>query len=397
MRNLRGFINYLFTIFFFSFNLCAQDENIVSIEIINGSNNSKNSIFFRGDFINVRFDELSSKIKNYYYTFEHCDYNWEKSILFKNEFIDGFDDLRISNYQKSFNTLQKFINYSFNISNKKLKISGNYILTVKDDFDNEVLKRKFIIVNDYNIGYIQISRAKTNKIINTHQNIKVTFNCIECFYENNADYKLLVIKNNNFNDYKIINKPTLKTSKKLIYDNIIFQGGDEYLSFDTKNILSTSNQIKKVLNGEIYKTILYDDLKELVYTYKPDKNGEFIVNSDNENNSRDSDYTLVNFTLNKDNDFDENLFIVGRFNNHDLNEKYKLKKISKNKFGINLKLKQGYYNYKYVKIEKGALKDISSFWQTENNYSAILYQKKPTDRFYKIIGFGEKNSYKIVN
>ena len=178
---------------------------------------------------------------------------------------------------------------------------------------------------------------------------------------------------------------------------MLFEGGDEYLSFDTKNILSTSNKIKKVLNDKIYNTILYDDLKKMIYSYNPDKNGKFIVNSNNNNNSTDSDYTLVKFTLNKESDFDENLFIVGGFNNHDLNEKYRLNKLSKNKFGIELKLKQGYYNYKYVKIKNGALKNISNFWQTENNYSAILYQKKQTDRYYKIVGFGEKNSFKIVN
>tara|TARA_B100001093_G_scaffold28448_1_gene24906 strand:+ start:1616 stop:2809 length:1194 start_codon:yes stop_codon:yes gene_type:complete len=397
MINFKSLIKYKLIVFFLCFDIYSQDDNIASIELISKSNNSNNFIFFSSDFINVSFDELSSKIKNYYYTFEHCDYNWEKSTLFKNEFVEGFDDLRISNYQKSFNTLQKFINYSFNISNKKLKISGNYILTIKDDFKKEILKRKFIIVSDYNIGDIQISRAKANKIIDTHQSLKVTFNCIECFFENNADYKLLILKNNNFNDYKIINKPTFKTSKKLIYDNVIFQGGNEYLSFDTKNIFSTSNQIKRVMNGPIYKTILYNDLKKNVYSYNPDKNGEFIVNSDNENNSTDSDYTLVSFSLNRENDINENLFIVGGFNNHDIKEKYKLKKISKNKFGINLKLKQGYYNYKYVTIENGVLKDLSSFWETENDYSAILYQKKPTDRFYKIIGYGKNNSYKIVN
>ena len=397
MINFKSLIKYKLIVFFLCFDIYSQDDNIASIELISKSNNSNNFIFFSSDFINVSFDELSSKIKNYYYTFEHCDYNWEKSTLFKNEFVEGFDDLRISNYQKSFNTLQKFINYSFNISNKKLKISGNYILTIKDDFKKEILKRKFIIVSDYNIGDIQISRAKANKIIDTHQSLKVTFNCIECFFENNADYKLLILKNNNFNDYKIINKPTFKTSKKLIYDNVIFQGGNEYLSFDTKNIFSTSNQIKRVINGPIYKTILYNDLKKNVYSYNPDKNGEFIVNSDNENNSTDSDYTLVSFSLNRENDINENLFIVGGFNNHDIKEKYKLKKISKNKFGINLKLKQGYYNYKYVTIKNGVLKDLSSFWETENDYSAILYQKKPTDRFYKIIGYGKNNSYKIVN
>ena len=40
---------------------------------------------------------------------------------------------------------------------------------------------------------------------------------------------------------------------------------------------------------------------------------------------------------------------------------------------------------------------ISNFWQTENEYTAFLYEKKPSDRFYKIIGYANKNSLKIVN
>ena len=46
MRNFKDFINYLFTLFFFSLSLCAQDENISSIEIVNQSNNSKNTKVF---------------------------------------------------------------------------------------------------------------------------------------------------------------------------------------------------------------------------------------------------------------------------------------------------------------------------------------------------------------
>ena len=51
----------------------------------------------------------------------------------------------------------------------------------------------------------------------------------------------------------------------------------------------------------------------------------------------------------------------------------------------------------YAKSNEGLIESLSNFWQTENDYSAFLYQKKPTDRYYKIIGYTKKNSDKIVN
>ena len=65
-------------------------------------------------------------------------------------------------------------------------------------------------------------------------------------------YRLVVIQNNNFNNYKLINNATLKTSRELIFDNILFDGGDEYLSFDTKNLLVTNNEIRKVIAGDLF-------------------------------------------------------------------------------------------------------------------------------------------------
>ena len=74
-----------------------------------------------------------------------------------------------------------------------------------------------------------------------------------------------------------------------------------------------------------------------------------------------------------------------------------MKKYNGNFYSANLILKQGIYNYKYVFKTNSGFEDLSNFWQTENNYKAILYEKKITDRYYKIIGYGEKNSNNIVN
>ena len=106
----------------------------------------------------MSFDELSYNTNNYYYSIDHYDFQWKKTNIFKNEFIYGYDDIRISNFidtlykrldeyfNKSLNTLQKYTNYTFSFPNEqfKIKVSGNYILSIKDSSDNIIFQRKFI-------------------------------------------------------------------------------------------------------------------------------------------------------------------------------------------------------------------------------------------------------------
>ena len=399
MRNISQFINVLFLIFFFSNVSYSQTKKIKNVKIFGTNKNVQKYVFFKDEIINVSFDELSYNTNNYYYSIDHYDFQWNKTNIFKNEFISGYDDIRISNFNKSLNTLQKYTNYTFSFPNDqfKIKVSGNYILSLKDSSDNIIFQRKFIVIENINTGNIEIYRPRDLKIRNTHQNLKIKFFCNKCPFDNRSEYRLVVIQNNNFNNYKLINNTTLKTSRELIFDNILFDGGDEYLSFDTKNLLGTNNEIRKVITGDLYSSLLYEDIENFIYSYNPDKNGVFINNSLNDNNDLESDYTLVNFSLRTRNNNYSNIYIIGNFNNHEISEKHLLKQTEKNLYKYSIKLKQGYYNYKYVSVVNGVAKNLSNFWQTENEYWAILYQKKLTDRYYKIVGFTKKNSDKIVN
>lgn len=399
MRNISQFINVLFFTLFFCNTLNSQTEKIKNIQVFGTNKNIQKYVFFKDEIINVSFDELSYDTKDYYYSIEHYDYKWNKSNVFKNEIISGYDDLRISNYKKSFNTLQKFTNYSFAFPNEKfrIKISGNYLLTVKDHNDNIVFERQFIIAGKGTIGNIEVSRPKEINKRSSYQSLKIKFRFIESIFDSRSKYKLVVVQNDNFNNYQLIDDSTLKTPVEMIFDNILFKGGDEYLSFDNKNILVTNNEIKQIISRDIYSTILFEDKENFSYTFNPDKNGIFINNNLSENKDLESDYTEVTFSLRTNNDHDNDIYIIGGFNNHEIIEENKLKKTKTNLYEKTIKLKQGYYNYMYAKSNEGLIESLSNFWQTENDYSAFLYQKKPTDRYYKIIGYTKKNSDKIVN
>jgi hypothetical protein len=63
--------------------------------------------------------------------------------------------------------------------------------------------------------------------------------------------------------------------------------------------------------------------------------------------------------------------------------------------------KQGFYNYKYVlvdrdgSIDEGAIS--GNFWQTENDYTILVYYRDLGGRFDRIIGMGMANSTNITN
>ena len=83
----------------------------------------------------------------------------------------------------------------------------------------------------------------------------------------------------------------------MIYDNLKFEGGTEYLYFDSNNILLTSNEIRQVDFEKIYNTKLYTDFQESIYTLQPDLNGTFILNANCLQKNICADYSNVIFSL----------------------------------------------------------------------------------------------------
>ena len=194
----------------------------------------------------------------------------------------------------------------------------------------------------------------------------------------------MIIKNNQWSNKIVLSEPDFFFDNKLIYKNISYRGGNEFYYFDNSSINSTNLRIYKTELKDFYNSYLRKDIKKIYYNYNPDINGKYLINRSIENYETENDYSRVFFSFKPIEVFDENkIFIVGDFNNYEISEKYQLKLENGIYYG-NFLFKQGFYNYKYCSINSlGEFNLIEpSFWQTENNYTVLLYHKKNTDKYY---------------
>ena len=120
---------------------------------------------------------------------------------------------------------------------------------------------------------------------------EVSFNV----YQRASDKPVLRILKNlkpQFNENNIL---------KYRYDKLSsFEGGNEYLYFDNKNIRNTNVNIRGYNLRDIYENYLFSDYPRYnrKYTYNPDINGGFLINASNvEDPNTEADYANIYFSL----------------------------------------------------------------------------------------------------
>ena len=408
-------LSALFLSFKFIFSQSINPDHVKSISFQKQNENKYSNLFVGtiNERFSLSFDILSGLEHDLYYVIEHCDFDWEKSQLIKSEYIQGFDDVKIDNYSSSFNTYQIYTNYniSFPNSNTSFKKSGNYIIKIVDEYGDEIFRRKFILYENLVTVQTEIKRSREIEFINEKQVVNFEINPINIQLNNpGKTVKVKVFKNNELN-YSVDNiKPQYNMGRKLIYKydkELSFWGGNEYLFFENKFVRNTSINIRGFDLEDIYSNFLYEDFsrKNRKYTYNPDINGGFLFNVNNSSNAEfEADYVNIHFYLQKSQAFDsENkIYVVGDFNNYQISDEYLMEYNSRyNLFELVLKLKQGFYNYKYIAVnqEKKIIHgEISgNFDETENEYNVIVYYRNYGERFDRVVGVGKGLSQYITN
>lgn len=347
----------------------------------------------------LSFDDLRADHRTLYFSFEHCDANWNKTNLSSLEYSSGYGEDIIKDYSVSRNTLQEFTHYrvEFPTENTKPLLAGNYLLKVYEDGNKNqlILTRRFYVVDKKTTIKATIGTSLNVETRRSHQRVELALKTQGLSINNPfTDIKVLVMQNHRPDKQIWLNKPSSIREGELLYNNpsqINFEGGQEFLYLDIRSLKLASSMVKTMeVDHDATSIELWDDnyFDNLVYQEEIDENGNFYIrNLDlHEESALNTDYAKVTFSL-KAPKTNEDIYLLGSFNNfkktddnkmiyNDVDNTWKLIKI----------LKQGLYDYLYESST------TPSFYETKNSYQIFIYYRNPTLNRDELIGFHEINT-----
>jgi hypothetical protein len=336
----------------------------------------------------------------------HCDKDWNKSDLLQDDYQTGLAENQISDYENSFNTTVNYIHYKLIFPNDdvSIKLSGNYIIKVYSAGQPEVpdITQRFIVTEDAAKITLTVHRPQMTKENNTHQQVDFVVNYSGLSL--NDPYRnvyAFILQNGRWDTAKRNLKPDFSGNNELKYNSLsdknIFSGGNEFRYFDIKTIRHQTEFVKRIdylfSNYNIYLQPA-DNRESKPYFYWQDFNGKYyIAFQEGHKPDTEADYVNVFFTLPSDQPIaGGKMYISGGFNNwaFDKNNLMTYNQASKS-YECTILLKQGWYNYEYVFLKDGQKSGSASLfegshYETENDYTVLVYYRNPHDRYDRVLG-----------
>lgn len=360
-------------------------------------------------YLSLSFDYLSSDVQDYSYTIIHCNSDWKESDLDQSEYIDGYFEDQISDYQSSFNTNVNYTHYSLKFPSEYMRpmISGNYVLQVYERYNPEkvIFNKRFMVVERKTNTSANVRNMNQASLYNNDQELEIVVDYIETeFYDISQNLKIQILKNRNWINYIECTHPDLIQDNKFTFNDFTqlkFKGGNEFHSFNSKNIHFFSENIVNISFADnMYHFNLAEnsDRTYTDYKFKSDINGQYKIDvNPSDYPATEADYVFVYFTLKMDAPMQtEDIYVWGGLTNYDFTDEGKMKyNFEQKAYECRLFLKQGYYNYQYVVSDKGK-PDFTfiegNYAQTENLYSILVYYHDYRGGYDRLIGVSEVNS-----
>lgn len=406
--------------------VCGQrhivfSPDIASLQVVAGVRWQQMPIITLGgrEAIHISFDELSHEYRRFTYSVTHLEYDWTPSDgLFSSDYLAGFQDgLTIENYEQSINTLQDYTHYSLTLPNDQCRftMSGNYRVDIRDDNDGDrlMLSVFFLVSEDRINAGLSYTPDTDIDLRKEHQQVRVAFDYSALrATDPRRQIKGYVLQNYRWDNAVTLPSPDFFSQRMMEWQHcreLIFPAGNEYHKFEILDIHRNSLNVENnVWDGEQWHTVLWPDYERRSYAYDETPKGAFLIrNTDNYENNVTSEYTNVHFLLRSE-PLPYRLFVNGMWTNGRFLPRYEMHyDIDRRLYEAVVPLKYGYYSYQYLmlKDEDVVEGDVEynenvgcnlvtplvpptegSFFQTRNNYTALIYYRSNTDRADRLVG-----------
>lgn len=363
-----------------------------------------------GQALRLQFDDLDFNAQDYMYGIRHCNANWTVSDLHPSEYLSGFYENYINNYEFSFNTKQSYVHYELIFPNEDFTFtkSGNYIITVYNpDAKNKVLfTKRFMVYSEQLLVGAAIKQATFASTRFSEHEIDLTVNFTNVDYVNPIqDVTIAIYQGHRWDKVITDLQPSFVEKKKLIYDfdnESSFKAGNEYRFFDTKSVRFFTERVQNIIHDSTDIVFLYPDYpwRNQSYSFYQDIEGYYVPNiMERNNNNTEADYVWVNFCLKQKPFVDKgSLYIYGALTNWSIENSAKLNYNEEAEcYETSLLLKQGYYNYTYLfvpeesQIPSQTLVD-GDYFQTSQDYYVFVYLYDYDYGYDRLLGISKISS-----
>jgi len=368
------------------------------------------------DQVELHFDDLDGDVKNYYYTYQLCNADWSPAVVSVFDYIRGFGQVRIANYQMSSVALTRYTHYQALLPDPNcLPIhSGNYLLKVFLDADTSKLAftRRLLVVDKKVSGAAQLLQPLNYDLARTHQRLLFKLNVSGINPTNALDQiRVVVLQNLRWDNAIRDIKPTFVVGNTLEYNNtgddIVFPGGSEWRWVDLQSFRYQSDRIATVNYGKTATEVFLrpdGDRSRQPYLFYKDYDGAYFTQTTESINPYfQTDYATVHFYFVPPDHSpwpDKDLYVLGQFTGGGLNDSTRMVfNAEKGRYERSFLLKQGFYNYGYVTMDRADPAKGPSFEgtegnhiETENTYTILVYYRAPGARADDLVGLLSANS-----
>ena len=383
------------------------DSNFRSLRACTESNYYAPPVIELGgdDRVRIEFDEISPEMRYMRYSLLHCDANWQPSQLVESDYVDGFNEADIEEYDFSSGTFANYVHYGISLPNEDMPIllSGNYLLRVypEEDSENTLLQVRFSIVEKAVDIFAEVTSRTDIDYNKSHQQVTVTVDTKDYRVENMyADLKVVVTQNARSDNEAIVTNPLRVSSNKAFFEHdrkLIFPAGNEFRRFE----MTTTNYIGMGIDRYAYHDPFYHAELKIdeprcygSYTYDQTQYGRFTIRESNAFDSNTgADYMIVHFALDIPRQSGGDIFVDGEFTQHNFTNANRMHfNEATNRYELDMPLKQGAYNYQYLWLPHGSKAALTApiegdFYQTVNEYQIKVYNRRLGERYDRLIGY----------
>lgn len=358
------------------------------------------------DALQLQFDDLDADVKYYYYTYQLCNSDWTPANLGQFEYLKGFTQQRITNYRFSSVAHIRYTHYEVALPEQAMypTKSGNYILKVylNNDTSQVAFTKRMMIVDNKASIMARVTKPISPEYFNTHQKVDflVDVKALQSFSAP-QQIKVVLLQNYRWDDALTNLKPAFIRGTSLEYNTpntAIFGGGKEWRWLDVRDFHLQSD---RVLTADYKKNstdiFLRSDipLSTQRYVYYRDLNGMSTIEAIRGINPfYEGDYATVYFSFAPPNGqpyTNKDIFLFGQLTNYNYIDSLKMVfDPSKSIYETHLLLKQGYYDYTYIAVDKAnpsiRTELDGDYFETENVYTILVYYKPFIGRADELIG-----------